>query len=501
MFFIKKTKAWFTIVELIVSISIVIILWAIWLFSYNSQLPWVRDANRLSQMEALYNWLKVYGTRNSFWPIPDNKIDINFSGSTFWYQWYAWEDVLREIDFKKWWKDPKDQTYFTYITNKKKKYFQILWFLEKEENLYSFLPEAKASEEISYENRYIKVMWNKLWVLTEDETNTPLQEVESVKNDWYIDLDNSLVNYHANFLDDLKVSGTWNILAQLEDVLVVWWIWCDINWSLITCPQKNIISWEANLVTYNWARRRSDWSYSTSCKQYINPSSPYVYSWDTWDWLYWVNIWWSEIKVYCDMTTDWWWWSLVLKADWNNTTFSYDELYWTNSTTLNESTQYWYGNSWEYKNTLFSNLSFSDINLVIETSLTKENIIINIWDNNLMELFNWAEQNTSFWRATWKSLISDSSLQDNCNREWINVTSDDSTQAKARIWIIANQESNCDTNDSYIGIWLYCQNCSYCSIENTSVWNEAKWPQWWGNNCQADNWTKHIKSFWYIFIR
>ena len=53
----------------------------------------------------------------------------------------------------------------------------------------------------------------------------------------------------------------------------------------------------------------------------------------------------------------------------------------------------------------------------------------------------------------WKSLISGSSLQRNCNREGFNVMVDeDKDKARIRIGIIGNQENNCSTPDSRIGV-------------------------------------------------
>lgn len=482
---------WFTLVELVVTISIVAVLWAIWLFSYNSHLPWVRDANRLSQMESLYSWLKIYSTKNSYAPLPDSNVSVSINWYIYSYQWYAWEDVLSEIDFRKGWIDPKDWTYFTYYTNKSRKYFQILWFLEEEKNLFSFFSKANATSEINYSNRYIKVIWNKLWVLTQNETNIPIQEIESIKTAWNLDLDTTPDIYNANFLDNQFIDWTWSVLQQLDDLLVVWWIWCEFSWDLIKCPTKQIAWWSIiNLVDDSWARRWSDGSSSFNCNNYINPSSPYNYGWNTWSGLYWINIWWSnEIKVYCDMSTDWWWWSLVLKADWNQTTFSYDELIWTNNSILNESTNYEFNNSWEYKNTLFSNSKFDNIHIVMETSSSQSGFTINIWDPiSMQNMFqNWWEQNTSFWRDIWKWLIPDSSLQSNCNKEWINSYIDWS-HSRIRIWIIWNEQDDCLSPDSRLWIWW-----EWNPNSDNSVWNTASW--------YPDNGDKNIKSFWYIFIR
>ena len=57
---------------------------------------------------------------------------------------------------------------------------------------------------------------------------------------------------------------------------------------------------------------------------------------------------------------------------------------------------------------------------------------------------------TSLQRDAWKSLISGSSLQRNCNREGFNANVG-SLGCNARIGITSNNEGDCNTNDSRIG--------------------------------------------------
>ena len=59
---------------------------------------------------------------------------------------------------------------------------------------------------------------------------------------------------------------------------------------------------------------------------------------------------------------------------------------------------------------------------------------------------------TSLGRDTWKTLIgSQTSLQQNCNKEGFNVASTCSSHSKARSGFLRNNENECDTADSRIG--------------------------------------------------
>ena len=76
MFQGKKTA--FTLVELIVVITIVGILSTIGFVSYSNYLTGARDSNRISQMVKITDSMQVYSAAKNL-PLPDNKIDITAS--------------------------------------------------------------------------------------------------------------------------------------------------------------------------------------------------------------------------------------------------------------------------------------------------------------------------------------------------------------------------------------------------------------------------------------
>ncbi len=75
---------WFTIVELIVVITILAILWTIWFISYSNHLVWVRDASRKSQLLSINLWLEVYSTKKLL-PIPENSVEVKSNWNIIWY--------------------------------------------------------------------------------------------------------------------------------------------------------------------------------------------------------------------------------------------------------------------------------------------------------------------------------------------------------------------------------------------------------------------------------
>jgi hypothetical protein len=96
--------------------------------------------------------------------------------------------------------------------------------------------------------------------------------------------------------------------------------------------------------------------------------------------------------------------------------------------------------------------------------------------------------------SQWRRLIYRSSLQHNCNKEGFNAHVQNSIFTRVRLGLIANQENDCNTPDSFIGLgasggWHYC---NYSPSANAA-----------GNiaQCSADNGNKNAKAMGYIFVR
>ena len=105
---------------------------------------------------------------------------------------------------------------------------------------------------------------------------------------------------------------------------------------------------------------------------------------------------------------------------------------------------------------------------------------------------------TNLGREKWKSLISGSSLQRNCNKERFNVVGNSNIYyPKMRIGVLGNQENDCYTPDSYIGFGGPAAKYrrGHCRVTNvtTTCGNSA--------TCSPDNGNKEIKAMGYIFVR
>lgn len=280
---------WFTLVELIVVVTILAILSTVWFASYTSHLSWVRDTTRINQLSLIRENLDIYW-RNKKFPIPDNYIEIKANGSVIWYQWYVWDSVLNDIKLQEWWKDPMDDTYYTYYLKKNKKSFQLLAFLEEEEiletnnkNLFSINTHANS---IDYEDRYTKVIWDKLWVILEPWTNTPAQEVTSLISNWFLDVWTTTETHKLVYSNTESITLSWYVLYSMiasrswnkaPDNCPEWFIW--VPWNLEFHKEWFCVAQYE--MTYSDATTPDTCNtvYPTAC--WAQASFPAYYEWNT----------------------------------------------------------------------------------------------------------------------------------------------------------------------------------------------------------------------------
>ena len=243
----KKNILWFTLVELIVVITIVWILSTVGFVSYSGYLTWARDSNRFSQLTKLSDSLQTYAAARTL-PLPDDYIEITASGSenVIAYQWYVWVDVLETIDYTNGGRDPKDDSFFTYYLTKDRNSLQLLTFMEDAASV-SFNNNTR-SYAVDYEERFPKVYGQKLWVLISAEDgslNTPVQELSSIiSGSWYLDLVNTSESYTAIFsnnsssqyvsqLETISREGKYfdSTLVWLDMETTVWNTLVDVSWN------------------------------------------------------------------------------------------------------------------------------------------------------------------------------------------------------------------------------------------------------------------------------
>ena len=143
----QQTKA-FTLVELIVVITILAILGTIAFIAMEWYSKDSRDSVRLSDISTIKSWLELFHVDSGKYPLPTDAQSVTYSGWVVWYQGSFWKETFTNI-----WKlddvplDPLTEKEYSYSIIANKNEFQIWWISEGAD--VSFLWKANASDKVA----------------------------------------------------------------------------------------------------------------------------------------------------------------------------------------------------------------------------------------------------------------------------------------------------------------------------------------------------------------
>jgi hypothetical protein len=201
----------------------------------------------------------------------------------------------------------------------------------------------------------------------------------------------------------------------------------------------------------------------------------------------------APFQAHCDMVTEGGGWTLVLKADGNQNTFGYSASLWTNQTLYNADAPDF--DTTEAKLETFNSVPFSALLIRMQvpvTSGTVQSLLISHSGDSLYAVMGgntYTAFNTPPTRADWKALAGPtSSLQYNCNRQGFNVQPG---YASIRIGYLGNNEDDCGSPDSYIGVG---------GLDSPCLGGHA--PTAGGSaGCNGDNGNGHFPGFAWVYVR
>jgi len=194
-------------------------------------------------------------------------------------------------------------------------------------------------------------------------------------------------------------------------------------------------------------------------------------------------------SAHCDMKTLGGGWTMALKVSGNSTAFLYDSAMWTN-TALHNPTATDAVTGTEAKFATFVSSPLTEVLVVMLDGGTPRSVKFGVGNKaSLHSLFNGNPLTTSLGRAAWKGLMASPSLQPHCNMEGINQICGGDT--RIRIGIVSNQENDCGSCDSRIGVG---GSGGYCGQDPTNACgNEA--------TCASDAGDRHTKAWAFVYVR
>lgn len=281
----KKIYLAFTLIELMVVISILAILSTIWIVNYLKYLRDWRDSQRVNTMSNIEQVLEIELTNNWFYPEPDNSKEISFSWDLLWTQWTFWNvifDSIQKLEKKP--VDPLTWDEYAYsITNIWDQY-QIWSIQEVDQELTVFdnlinKTYADSSSQFTalvfwnYNKKIISTNINSLsdtWyilaipsILSTMPSPIDIESIISYKNlvyPWYKNIPSNFssnyvdrnwwFDFYPNNINDLIVfSWSYELLKndQSERILLLKNIQEAYSWSLIEDDLWNIINIDIDL--------------------------------------------------------------------------------------------------------------------------------------------------------------------------------------------------------------------------------------------------------------
>lgn len=413
-----KILSAFTLVELIVVITILSILATIAFISLQWHSKNARDSVRLSDIKTIEKAFSIVMTKWESLPMPDDKIEITSSWTVLWYQWYAWELALWTIWVHWWWKDPLTQERYIYSLYLNGTYYQI-W--AEVENLWAYNPsnfEKDIYRELintTYANSKSAIV---KWNYSFDPSLPSLIVVpSSITWSWIFDPNVCFVmDGWKNGLNECVEKKSEMSLKDFDDSLVGYWdmeSYFEESWKYYLKD----ISWNNNNWVFSW---------------WLNPISPWTLTWSkiskwlffNWD-LNHIQVSNSDSlnpkKITISAIANFYW-------TWTNT-YYYPRILWKGITWGTNSEQYalWQtinpelelNNKFQFRLSPDSKtasqlnwVSEYDINKFVYITATynwKETKIYVNWklDSSSKEVFNWDIQNSTkdlfIWHSSWSS--------------------------------------------------------------------------------------------------
>ena len=234
----------FTLVELIVVITILAILWTIAFISLQWYSKDARNSTRVSDIKSIEKVFSFYHLRESNFPAPTNGEQVTYSWAEVWTQWTFWESTRAEI-WSKWNisnvpQDPLTWTQYTYSVLNTGQEYQIAWVFE--------------------------------WDLSADLNLTSNSYAAWAYGSTYI---------RWNYNGQMAKTQTGWVSYVLAVPSIIKWNTTDTDLETIISSKKLTFKGSHNIPSsYSWTLSATNFNDETITDNIINPNELVVFSWD-----------------------------------------------------------------------------------------------------------------------------------------------------------------------------------------------------------------------------
>lgn len=228
----KKNIKAFTLVELIVVITILSILWTIAFISLQWYSSNSRDSVRISDVWNMKTSLELFHLNSWKYPLPDEWNEVSYGWDLLWTQWKFWESVVKNLsrNLSEVPKDPLTDRMYVYSTTNAKNEYQILSLMENDDFTLNEIMNKTNAEDLKVTT---KVDWIYNWVFV--KTPNYIVPTPSLINAEVI---SSNITLNTTNIKSQVINKWWNIPTNLWNVLSKTWAlnmnFSVYNWSITT---------------------------------------------------------------------------------------------------------------------------------------------------------------------------------------------------------------------------------------------------------------------------
>ena len=223
-----KQKQAFTLVELIVVITILAILWTIAFISLQWYSKDARDSIRISDTSNMKTSLELFHLNAGKYPLPDDNGSLTYSWNTLFYQWYFWDNVIKNIsrNMTEVPRDPLTGKRYIYSVSNNRNELEILSLLEWDWIALNIIWQTSAA----WTEVIPIITWNYNGLFI--KTSAHIVPIPSIIN-------TEVRNWVTSEITQLTLESTvidrWDNVPEQWNVVASTWslIWLVLTWALI----------------------------------------------------------------------------------------------------------------------------------------------------------------------------------------------------------------------------------------------------------------------------